>query len=460
MEEIGFSPGRRGASDRDWTQGSIPRNLLSLAWPMVVTNSLMMLGPTIDMVWVGKLGSAAIAGVGVAGIAVQLVIVALMGLMMGVRAMVARFIGAGDIRGANHVSRQAFVIGATFSIVMAVIGIFLAEQILILFGLEPDVVAEGATYLRILFVGAVAMSFRVVVEAIMQASGDTVTPMKITIGYRLFHITLAPFLIFGWWIFPRMGVSGAAVTNILSQSLGTVIGFWVLFSGRSRLQIDFKNFNVDLNMIWRVIRIGFPALVSSIQRSISQMLLMWLLVPFGTLAIAAHTINQRIEMILMMPSMSFGMSAGVLAGQNLGAEQPAQAEKTAWLAVGIMEGIAVIVSVVILVAAESLVHIFNTEPALVEIASTFLRISVAGYILLGFMGVLMQVLAGAGDTVPTMVISLIAMWALTLPLAYFLPNATGLGVYGVRWAMVAGMVFPAITLTVYFKTGRWKRKKV
>ena len=343
---------------------------------------------------------------------------------------------------------------------MAVIGMLFAEQILILFGLEADVVTEGAAYLRILFVGAVAMSFRVVVEAIMQASGDTITPMKITIGYRLFHIALAPFLIFGWWIFPRMGVSGAAVTNILSQSLGMVIGFWVLFSGRSRLRINLKNFSIDLNMIWRVIRIGFPALVSSIQRSVSQMLLMWLLAPFGTLAIAAHTINQRIEMILMMPSMSFGMSAGVLVGQNLGAEQPARAEKTAWLAVGIMEGIVAVVSIVILVAAENLVGIFNTEPGLVEIAATFLRISVAGYILLGFMGVLMQALAGAGDTVPTMVISLVAMWALTLPLAYFLPDATGLGVYGIRWAMVAGMVFPAIALTIYFKMGRWKHKKV
>lgn len=449
-----------GRFDRDWTKGGLMHNLLSLSWPMVVTNTLMMLGPTIDMIWVGRLGSASIAGVGVSGMAVMLLNSMMMGLAQGMRAVIARFVGANDFKGASHAAQQAFAICAAFSIVMAAIGIFLAEPILVLLGLEADVVSEGAAYMRILFVGSVAMSFRMLMEGIMQASGDAVSPMKITIGYRLFHVVLCPFLIFGWWIFPALGVSGAALTNVISQSLGTAIGFWFLFSGRTRLQLTLKNFSLDFGMIWRIVRVGLPALVSGIQRNTSQLILMWFMVPFGTIAVAAHTVNQRIEMILFMPAFAFGMAAGVLAGQNLGAGQPARAEKSTWLAVGLVEGIMVVCSVAILVAAENMVHIFNNEPGLVEMAGTFLRIAVTGYIVLGFVAVLMNSLTGAGDTMPPMVVGLATVCLVTLPLAYFLPRVTGLGVYGVRWAMVADLVIPAIVFTIYFRMGKWKYKYV
>jgi len=469
VEETGGPPGRGVAFGRDWTQGNIFHNLLRLSWPMAVSNVLMMLGPTIDMIWVGRLGASSIAGVGVAGIAVQLVMGAMMGLMMGMRAMIARFIGAGDVDTANHVARQAFVISAVFAGIMAIVGSFFSRPILDLFGLEPDVVSEGAAYLRILFIGAAAMSFRMMAEGIMQASGDTVTPMGISVVYRLFHVALCPFLIFGWWIFPSLGVSGAALTNVISQSLGVLIGMWFLFTGRSlvflgfspsRMRLSMKNFRLDLDIIWRIIKIGFPALVSGIQRTLSQFFIMLFMAPFGTVAVAAHSINQRIEMILIMPGFAFGMGSGVLVGQNLGAGQPDRAERSAWLAVGLVEALMAIGAVVILVWAEGIIHIFNAEPELISLGAIFLRIAVAGYIVLGFMSVMMQALNGAGDTVPTMIVSMVMMWAVTIPLAYFLPKYTDLNVYGVRWGMAAGMIVGAIAYTVYFRAGRWKRKKV
>jgi len=427
---------------------------------MVISNSLNMLGPTIDMVWVGKLGAASIAGVGVAGIAVMLIMSAIMGLMMGMRAMIARFVGAGNVEGANHVAQQGFAISAIFAILMAVVGIFFAEPIMGLFGLEPDVVAEGVAYMRIIFVGAAAMSFRMMTEGIMQASGDAQTPMRITIFFRIFHVALCPFLIFGWWIFPRLGVSGAALTNVISQSLGLFISLWVLSTGRSRLRLSLKNFRLDPNIIWRIVRIGFPALISGIQRTFSQFFVMLFMAPFGTIAVAAHTINQRIEMMLFMPGMAFGMASGVLVGQNLGANQPERAERSAWLAGGMVEALMVTCSLAILLWAENIVRIFNAEPTLVATAGTFLRIAVAGYVVLGLMTVFMQALQGAGDTVPAMIISMATVWLVTLPLAYFLPRITDLGMYGVRWGMAAGMIFAALTYTIYFRLGRWKHKKV
>jgi len=460
MEKAKGAPRRGAAFDRDWTQGSTVRNLLSLSWPMIVSNSLNMLGPTIDMVWVGRLGTASIAGVGVSGIAVMLMMAAMMGLFMGLRAMIARFIGAGNKEGANHVARQGFIISAAFGLVIASIGFFFAEQILILMGLEPDVVAEGAAYMRIMFIGALVMVFRMVCEAIMQASGDAVNPMRIAIFFRAFHVALCPFLVFGLWIFPRLGVSGAALTNVFSQSLGLALGLWVLFTGRSRLQLTLSKFRVDLNTIWRIVRIGLPASIMGMQQNLGQFVLMWLMVPFGTVAVAGHTLCQRVEMILFMPGVGLGIAAGVLAGQNLGARKPERAEKSGWLAAGMAEGLMLLCSLVILLWAEGIISIFNSEPGLVEIASTFLRIATVGYLVLGLVIVFMQCLSGVGDTLPPMLISLVIIWVVQLPLAYLLPRVTEIGVYGVRWGMVAGMLVGATAFVTYFRLGRWKRKQV
>ena len=460
MEETGGLPERRAEFGRDWTKGSIIRNLLSLAWPIIVHEGVWVVGMTVDMIWVGKLGAAAIAGVGIAGMAVTLLNSARMGLNTGTRAVIARFVGAGDAEGANHVAQQAFVISTVFSVTMAVVGIFLAESILRAFGVEPEVVREGVAYMRIMFVGAVAMSFRMMAEGIMQASGDTITPMRIAIGFRLLHVALCPFLIFGWWIFPRLEVSGAALTNVVSQSLGAALGLWVLFSGRTRLRMTLSNFRIDLNIIWRIVKIGIPAAVSGVQRTLGNLALTWLIAPFGTLAVAAHSLTQRVEMFLFVPGMAMGMAAGVLVGQNLGARQPERAEKSGWLGVGLVQAFMVICSVAILLWAESIVRIFSPEPDLIAVASTFLRIATAAYVVMGILAVLMHCLYGAGDTLPPMLVSLVIVWVVQLPLAFLLPQATNLGVLGVRWAMVASMVSGAVAYMTYFRLGRWKRKMV
>jgi putative MATE family efflux protein len=426
----------------------------------MISSSIRMLGPTIDMIWVGKLGTAAIAGVGVSGMAVMMVNSMRMGLTTGTRAMVARFVGEGDAEAANHVAQQAFVISAIFSITMAAIGMFLAEPILMLFGLEADVVAEGAAYMRIMLLGSVAMSFGMMAEGTMQASGDAVTPMKIAVFYRLFHVVLCPFLIFGWWIFPRMGVSGAALTNVISQSLGGALALWFLFSGRTRLRLILRNFRLDGSMIWRIVKIGIPASITGLERTFANLVLMWFVVPFGTVAVAAHSLIQRIDTFLHMPTMGLGQASGILAGQNLGAHQPERAARTGWIAAGVVTGIMLIGSLVVWFWAEKVVGIFNTEPGLVEIASTFLRIEIVSYMVFGLVIVLTQCLNGVGDTMIPMLTTLISMWGMQVPLAYFLPRVTNLGVYGVRWAIVSAIALRAVIYTTYFRTGRWKHKRV
>ncbi len=456
-------PGRRVAvfgQHRDFTKGSIVRNLIALSWPMIIANSINMIGPTVDMIWVGKLGSTAIAGVGVAGIAVMLVQSGLMGLFTGLRAMIARFIGAGDEHQANYAAQQALLIGAIASVLLAIVGIFFAEEILLLVGVGPEVLKVGADYIRIQFVCMVAISFRMMTDSIMQASGDALTPMKIAVVFRAVHVLISPAFIFGIWFFPTMGVNGAATAGVISQSLGTAISFWFLLTGRSRIHLTLKGMRVDFRMIWRIIKIGLPASIMGIQQNLGQFILMHVVAPFGTVAVAAHALNQRVEMILFMPAWGLGMAAGVLTGQNMGARQPERAVKGGWIACGIIEIFAFVCCILLLLWAEFAVRIFSTDPELVSLAATFLRIAVVSYMIMGLVGVFQQCITGSGDTFLPMVVSIVTMWLIQIPLAYFLPKVGDLGVYGIRWAIVASSVVSAIAYTVYFRMGRWKTKEV
>jgi putative MATE family efflux protein len=460
MDETLTPAGRSPASSRDWTQGSILRNLVSLSWPMIVANSLNVLGPTVDMIWVGRLGAEDIAAVGVAGMVVMLANALLMGLFTGLRSMIARYIGAHDPEGAIHVARQALIISTATSVLLAIIGIFMAESMLKLLGLDSELIILGAPYLRIQFIGMVAMSFRMMSDGTMQASGDTLTPMKLAVIFRALHLGLCPLLVFGIWIFPQMGINGAAITNVFSQSLGTLLGMSILITGRSRLRLTFRGFRVDLATIWRIIRIGVPASVMSLQMQIGQLALMRVVVPFGTAAVAAHTLGQRVDMVVFMPLMGLGMSAGVLVGQNLGAHQPQRAEKNGWVAVALAQGLMVVWALIFFFWSEGVVRIFSSDTSLDVIASNYLRIAAVAYLVTSFYMVLQQCIAGAGDTLSPMIISIISIWALQIPLAYFLTRLDGLGVYGVRWAMVTGSICGAMAYFIYFRLGRWKLKRV
>jgi putative MATE family efflux protein len=325
---------------------------------------------------------------------------------------------------------------------------------------NPEIRSIGASYLRIQFIGMITITFRMMMDVIMQAAGDSMNPMQIAIVFRIFHVVLCPFMIFGLWIFPELGVRGAAYTSVISQSVGVILGLRVLLGNKSRIKLDFRHFRLDFNIIWRTIRIGFPSAIAGIQRSLSQFILQIFIAPFGTVALAAYTITQRIEMFIMTPAMSFGQGAGVLVGQNLGAKQPQRAEKSAWLTVMFVEIFMVVISVCLFVWTIPVIRIFDNDPQLDAVASQFIHIAAAGWLVMGFNFVLMNALQGAGDTMPTMFISLITTWGITLPLAYYLPKITDWGYIGICWAMALSIITGATANVIYFRTGRWKTRRV
>jgi putative MATE family efflux protein len=426
----------------------------------MIGSCLNNVGTTIDMIWVGKLGAASVAGVGVAGMLVSLLDSLKMGLDMGTRAMIARYIGAGDTRMANNVALQGYVVTIGFAATVGLLGVIFSSSILTVMGLAPDVVTQGTPYLRIQFIGILTLGLVRQNEGTMQSSGDTVGPMRVAIIYRLFHIALCPFLVFGWWIFPRLGVSGAAVTGIISACLGAAIGLWLLLTGNTRLRLRFRGFRPDFRMIWRLIKIGVPASVTGMERTFGQLIMIGLVVPFGTLAVAAHTLTQQVEMFINIAGGGLGQASGIMAGQNLGAGRAERAERSGWTGAVLYTGVMIAASAALWFWGSNVIAIFNNDPGVVTIGANFIKIQIACYLILGFAMVLQQCLNGVGDTLTTMLVVLLSMFLVQVPLAYFLSRSTSLGVYGTRWAIVAGTIAMAITYSVYFRIGRWKKKRV
>jgi putative MATE family efflux protein len=446
--------------EKDWTKGSIVGNLLTLSWPIVIMEALFMIGQIVDMIWVGKLGPSSIAGVGLANICVLLLMSMDVGLVIGVRAVIARFIGAGNVSGASNIAGQAVILGALWGILVALIGLIAAKPIFGLFGVEPEVIHEGATYLRIISIGWITMCVMVMGLYSIQATGDTLKPMVIEVCVRAVHIALCPFLVLGLWIFPHMGVAGAAISSVTAHTLGMGIILWLLLSGRTRLRVSLNDFRPVPTMIRRILRIGIPALILHAQRSFGDLILVGIIAPFGTLAVAAHSLVIRIEMFFIALGLGLGGGSGVLVGQNLGAGHPERAEKSGWMAVGIIEAIMVVLSLAIFLKAESVMEIFTIDPELIILGSNFLRIATAGFLMFGIVLVLQDCIAGSGDTLPTMIVSIAMIWVIQLPLALLLPRIGNLGVYGIRWAIVAGIFVGAVFYILYFIMGRWKTKRI
>jgi putative MATE family efflux protein len=444
----------------DWTKGNIVQNIILISWPIIVLGALWSANQILEMIWLGKLGASSIAGVGIGGFIVALMVTVKSGLSMGEKAMVARFIGAGDDAMANHIASQALVISAGYGAIVAMIGILFTRPIFNLFNLEAGAIAEGATYLRIVLAGWWTEAFWITSFSLMQASGDTVTPMKIAVFIRFVNAALCPFMILGWWIFPRLGVAGAAITYVLATGLGMLICFWVLFTGQTRLHLKLSDLRPDFKIMWRIMKIGVPSSVTGLGKAFSDLVLTWFLIPFGTVALAAHSLISRIEMFINTPNMGLGGGASVLVGQNLGAGQQKQASKSGWIATGLAVGIMVIVSAALLIWAEKIIGLFSNEPNLLMTGSMFLRIAVAGYAGMSIVYLMQNCISGSGDTLPPMIISMVTLWIVQLPLAYFLSRYTDLGAYGVRWAIVSGFAVSAIAYLIYFWRGRWKNKRV
>lgn len=449
---------RKAHVTRDLTTGSIPRNLWFLAWPQLIESVLNIVDQVADIIWAGRIGARAIAGLGVAQSYAGLAMTGRMGFDTAMRAMIARAVGSRDIALANHVALQAFTLSGIYSFLMVALGIFFTEPLMRVLGVSDAVVAEGAGYMRVMFLGQFGFAFRLTSGAALQASGDAVTPLKATTATRVAHILLSPCLVFGWFFFPEWGLAGASAANVFANIIGIFINFHALFTGKSRLHLTLRGYRVDLPLLWQITKLGVPASLTNAERTIAHLMLIGLVAPFGDFALAAFSLTRRTEMISHFTSMAMGQAAGIVAGQSLGANKPARAKTTVFWGVGFITVIHFVLGAILLVIPEAVVLLFNDEPELVGFAAIWLQIQALGFIFNGAGMVLMQSFNTAGDTIFPMLVTLVSIWGIQQPLAMFLPGVWDLGQFGIGWAVNVSILVRMVACIFYFFWGPWMKK--
>ncbi len=446
--------------NNDLTKGSISKSIWKLALPIMVSVVLHNAFNIVDMIFVGRLGPEAIAAVAMGGILFGIIMIALIGISIGTTAMIARAIGSKDIKEAEDIAVQSLFMGVIGSIALGLLGYFLAKPMLILFGASEEVISLGASYIRILSLGSITMFLLFLISAILRGAGDAFLPMKFLMLSTGLNIVLDPVLIFGLFGFPALGVKGSALATVIARAAGMTWALYAIFNGHSIIHLKIKESRLRLSVMLQMIRTGIFAALQMTARNISGLILMRIVAVFGTFAVAAYGIGMRVLMLVMMPGFAFAQCATTLVGQNLGADRPKRAEKSAWTAAGFFGIMAIIFTVIFFIFAKEIIAIFNTNPEVIRIGALYLRFLSFTFIFMASSIVLGRAFMGAGDTLSPLIITGISLFGFQIPLALLLSRNLNMNTNGIWLAIAISNIVQGVVMAGWFKKGKWKSIKI
>jgi len=442
------------------TEGPLVRGLFSLALPMLASAAMQNAQTLIDLFWVGRLGSSAVAALAISASVLMTLFPLVLGATTGTVAMISRRFGAGELDEAACVGAQSLGLGLVLGVATGLCGVWFAEPICRLLGAGPDVLPLATDYLRICFAGGFAVFLLFIANSVLQAAGNTVAPMLIMLAGNIVNVVLDPILIFGLLGAPAMGVRGAAVATVIAQFCAGGLAVGLLFSGRVRVHIRARHARFRPDLLAGIARIGLPGSAQMLARSMMTLVLMRIVAGCGTAAVAAYGIGLRFQALILMPAFALGNSAATMVGQNLGAGRPDRAARAAWTATA-ADGLIMAAGAALLSGfAPFLIGVFDPTAEVVAVGVSFLRITSWFYVFVAFAIVLGRALQGAGDTLSQMAFTFIALWGVQVPLAVFLSARMDPPTDGIWWAVAAAVTLHGLLVTAWFQTGRWKRKKV
>ncbi len=447
-------------TERDLTQGSLGKAIFLLSVPMILEMLGESLFAVVDIFFVAKLGADAIAVVGLTEALIIIVYALAIGVSIGATATVARRIGEKDTEGAAQTAIQVLYLGLIVSVVVGAMGVIFAPQLLALMGAEENVIAQGTTFTRIMLGGNVVIVFLFLINGIFRGAGDAAIAMRVLWLANVLNIILAPCFIFGVWIFPELGVTGAAVGTTIGRGCGVLYAFYSLMRRDGRFQIQTRHLTFVPSLVWKLAKLSTSATLQMLIGMASWVGLIRIISGFGTDAVAGYLIGIRVIVFALLPSVGLSNAAATLVGQSLGAGKPERAEKAVWTAAFCSAGFLTVVGILLAVFAKPIVNIFTTETIVANYASDCLLIVSLGFLFYGFGMVIETSFNGAGDTVTPTYVNLFIFWLFEIPLAYVLAYKFGLEAYGVFWAITIAFSMLAVVSAILFRRGKWKEKVV
>ncbi len=411
----------------------------------------------VDVFFVAKIGSSAVATVGLTESMMSIVYAVAFGLAMPTSAMVARRIGEKDGPGASATGAQGIWLGIAVGGVMA-LSALVAPWLLSWMGGDAQVVAVGSGYTRVSLLMSPVIVLLFVNGAVFRGAGDARRAMRAVWIANAINIALDPCLIFGWGPFPERGVTGAAVATAIGRSTGVAYQLAHLWRGPIIRIVDAPKF--DRVIARQLFRRSVGGTVQHLVETGSWIALVRIVAVFGSGAIAAFTVTTRIIMFTLLPVWGFSNATATLVGQSLGAGNPERAERSVWLSGVFCSPFLAVATVVFMLWPDVLAGLMTQDPEVRALASQGLFIVSFGYVFYGWQMVTQQAFNGAGDTGTPARINVACFWFVQIPLAWVLCNSLQMGMTGVFAAAAFCYSLAAVIGVVLVKRGTWKHVSV
>lgn len=447
-------------SQQDYTEGSISRAVFLLATPMVLEMFMESLFAIVDVFWVTRLGSNAVATVGLTESMLTLVFSVAIGVSMLTTAMVARRIGEKDRHGAAIAASQAILLGVVVALLMGLPSFWFSRELLGLMGAAPDLIASGHRYTSIVFCGSISVMLLFLNNAIFRGAGDASIAMRVLWFSNLINLVLDPCLIFGLGPFPKMGVTGAAVSTLTGRSIGVIYQLWLLTRGTGRIHVRLADFRLAPRVIGSLVRVSSTGVLQFAIAHTSWILLVRIISAFGSFAVAGYTIGIRIFIFVILPSWGLSGAAATMVGQNLGAKKPERAERAVYLTAMYNMIFLGAVAIVFIAVPHAIVRVFTADALVTPFAVDCLRIIACGNLFYAVGMVMVQAFNGSGDTITPTIINFFGFWLCEIPLAYALAFHFHNGVRGVFASIPIAELFITLMGLAAFTRGKWKRTQI
>ncbi|MGI6569906.1 MAG: MATE family efflux transporter [Caldicoprobacterales bacterium] len=436
-------------SKNNLTQGSIPKALFRLAIPIMGTSFVQMAYNLTDMLWVGRLGSRAVASVGAAGFYVWLAAAFILIPKIGAEVGVAQSTGRKDAEGTRKYIRHCIQLVIFLAVLYSSTLIIFRKYLIGFFNLkEADIVNDSITYLVIISSGLIFYFINPIFSAIFNGYGESRTPFMINSIGLIMNIILDPLLIFGIGPFPRLEVAGAATATILAQAVVTLT-FIITAAKRKELFSDLHLLKLpDLSHIRHIVKLGLPAALQSGLFTGFAMVITRIISQWGPIPIAVQKVGSQIESLSWMTAGGFQTAMAAFVGQNYGSGKWDRVVKGYFAGMSIMSVIGIIATVLLIFAARPLFSAFISEEETIKYGIVYLRILGLSQLFMCIESTSAGAFNGLGKTIPPSVVG-ITLNGLRIPAALLL-SSTSLGLNGVWWAISISSICKGTVLTAWY----------
>lgn len=440
---------------QDLTNGNEGKLIFKFAAPMLLGNVFQQLFSIIDSFVVGNfVGKVALAAVGASFPVIFIMISMIIGLVIGTTVVVSQYYGAKNFVKVKRAIDTMYIYATAAGIITTVIGLIISGPLLRLLGLPEEIMPQATQYLRIYLSGMIIFFGYNGTSAVLRGMGDSKTPLYFLVIATVSNIILDLLFVavFKW------GVAGAAYATLLSNGLAFGLAIYWLNKTHKLVRIAIRGLHFDREVFQQSIRIGLPTGIQQTMVAMGALVLLGIVNKFGTNTIAGFSVASRLDSLAMIPAMSFSQALSTFVGQNIGANK-SERIKAGLIATVKMSGlVTVIITVFIVLAGQTMMSIFTNDIEVIRIGSQYLTIVSSFYILFTLMFLYNGVMRGAGDTLIPMFATILSLWLVRLPLAWYLSGE--IGESGIWWAIPVGWAIGLILSFTYYKSGRWKLKTV